>query len=74
MSIQEPENGRDATYPAGKRGRRSRLKDAYAAVSHSMHSFLLPEENRFRVPERLQKKIDRFALKITGGGYRRSSL
>jgi hypothetical protein len=70
MSIQDSEIGRDATYPAGKRGRRSGLKDAYAAVSHSMDSFLL-QENRFRLPERLQKKIDRFGRTILRAGERR---
>ena len=71
MSIQDSEIGRDATYPAGKHGRGSRLKNAYAAVSHSMQSFLLPEENRLRLPERLQKKIDRFGRIILRAGERR---
>jgi len=71
VSISGLKYGRDETCPAGKKWKGSGTGDACAAMRYSSAGFFPVNGEQFRIPERLQKKIDRFTRMILNAGERR---
>jgi hypothetical protein len=63
--------GRDETCPAGKKCKGSGTGDAGAVIRYSSAGFFPEKGEQFRIPERLQKKIDRVTRMILRAGERR---